>query len=105
MARASRAVIEFVSGLLAGITVGYAVALLLAPAEGSEARARVREGADAFRLTPRQVADEVHARIHHAVEQGRQAAADARAELEAAAGLHPFAPSDDSPGQDDAAVI
>ena len=87
MGRATRGFMEFVSGLLAGVVLGYAAALLLAPAEGKEARTRLHDGADALRERPRQVADDVQARVLRAVEQGRQAASEARSELERSAGL------------------
>lgn len=87
MGRATRGFMEFVSGLLAGVALGYAAALLLAPAEGKESRTRLQDGADALRERPRQVADDVQARVMRAVEQGRQAASEARSELERTAGL------------------
>jgi len=87
MARAVRGLIEFMSGMMVGIAMGYAAALLLAPAEGDENRARVREGAEAIRETPHQVAEQVQSRVQQAVEQGRRVASEARTELESVAGL------------------
>jgi gas vesicle protein len=85
--RAIRALTEFAVGVLAGIAAGYATALLLAPSEGDEARQRVRQSAEAMKEAPGQVAEEVQVRVQRAVDQGRKAAEDARAELESAAGF------------------
>jgi gas vesicle protein len=87
MRRASRALAEFLSGVVAGLAIGYVMALLLAPDEGTESRTRLKEGTEALRETPRQIAEEVQARVQRAVEEGRQAAAEARSELERSAGL------------------
>jgi len=95
MGRDTNPFVDFVSGLVAGLTIGYAASLLFAPQEGAESRARLAVGAEALRDAPRTVLDEVQARLHRAVEEGRQAAEDARAELEAAAGLRPAAHPDD----------
>lgn len=93
MGKLLRSTGDFVSGVVAGLTLGYAVALLLAPSEGRQARTRLREGAagafkegaDAIRQAPLGILDEVQARIQFAMEEGRRAAAAARAELEASA--------------------
>ena len=100
MGRAARASGEFLTGVLAGVVLGYVAALLLAPYEGLESRARLQGSATALRDRPRHLADEVQARVQRAVEQGRQAAAQTRAELERAAGM---SPSDLASGPDDTA--
>jgi gas vesicle protein len=86
MGRAVRNLVEFVGGLLTGVVIGYTAALFLAPYEGAESRARLREGAGTLAERPRQMADDVQARVQRAVEQGKIAAAQARAELEEASG-------------------
>ena len=78
---------DFTGGIVAGLTVGFGVALLLAPREGEETRALLSEGADEARHKPREVVDDLQSRVNRAIEEGRQAAADARAELEESAGL------------------
>lgn len=87
MGRAVRGFAEFLGGLVVGIAVGYAAAVLLAPYEGAESRARLYDGAGEFADRPRQMADNMQARFKRAVEQGRIAAAETRAELEKASGL------------------
>lgn len=87
MGRAVRGFAEFAGGLLVGMAVGYAAAVLLAPYEGAESRARLYDGASSFSERPRQMAGNMQARFQHAVEQGRIAAAETRAELEKASGL------------------
>jgi gas vesicle protein len=79
--------VEFISGLLAGLTLGFAAALLLAPREGSVARSELHDQAEHLRHRPRELVGEVQARLEHAVQEGRLAAAEMRAELEASAGL------------------
>jgi gas vesicle protein len=56
---------DFLGGLLLGALVGGTVAMLLAPRSGAETQAALR------------------ARIDEVVEEGRRAAAERRAELEA----------------------
>ena len=82
---------DFVSGIVAGLSLGFVAALLLAPQEGDETRARLAEGADDALSKPKGVVDDLQTRVSRAIEEGRQAAADARAELEVSAGLreHP----------------
>jgi gas vesicle protein len=60
-----RRIIGFIAGAMCGVIVGAVAALLLAPASGVELRQRVR------------------ARVEELVAEGRQAAEDRRAELEA----------------------
>jgi gas vesicle protein len=57
--------LDFLGGLLLGALVGGTVAMLLAPRSGAETQAALR------------------ARIDEVVEEGRRAAAERRAELEA----------------------
>ncbi len=57
--------LDFLAGLVLGAVVGGAVALLLAPRPGSETQAILRR------------------QIEEVVEEGRRAAAERRAELEA----------------------
>jgi gas vesicle protein len=58
-------VIDFLGGFLLGAAIGGVVGLLLAPQSGSELQQQLRERADLV------------------IEEGRRAAADRRAELEA----------------------
>jgi len=60
-----RKVINFLSGLLVGALVGAAAGLLLAPQAGSEMQGTLR------------------ARLNTVIEEGRRAASERRAELEA----------------------
>lgn len=87
MASRGASMAGFAGGVLAGLVLGYVVAVLLAPEEGVETRARLQEGADALLTAPRDLADHAQARLQHALDEGRQAAADARAALEASSGL------------------
>jgi gas vesicle protein len=57
--------IDFLGGLLLGALVGASVAILLAPRSGAETQAALR------------------ARVDEVIEEGRRAAAERRAELEA----------------------
>ena len=57
--------LDFLGGLLLGALVGGAVAMLLAPRTGAETQAALR------------------ARVDGVIEEGRRAAAERRAELEA----------------------
>jgi gas vesicle protein len=57
--------LDFLGGLLLGTLVGGAVAMLLAPRTGAEMQAALR------------------ARVDEVIEEGRRAAAERRAELEA----------------------
>jgi gas vesicle protein len=57
--------LDFLEGLVLGALVGGAVAMLLAPRTGAETQAALR------------------ARVDGVIEEGRRAAADRRAELEA----------------------
>jgi len=57
--------LDFFGGLLLGAVVGGAVAMLLAPRSGSETQSIIRS------------------RIDEVIEEGRRAAAERRAELEA----------------------
>ncbi len=98
MGRAMRGFVEFVGGLVIGIAVGYAAAVLLAPHEGAESRAWLSDEAGAFADRPRQVADNMQARFQRAVEQGRIAAAETRAQLERASGLESQEPTGTSSG-------
>jgi gas vesicle protein len=76
---------KFVGGAVVGLALGYVAAVLLAPDEGDDGRPKRLEGAEAFREVPRLLIDDMQARLQFAVEEGRQAAAAARAELETAA--------------------
>ena len=60
-----RRTISFLAGLFAGVVVGAAAAMLLAPYSGSELQERMRT------------------RVQELIEEGKQAAAVRRAELEA----------------------
>ena len=57
--------IDFLGGFLVGAAIGGAVGLLLAPQSGSDLQQKIRE------------------RTEMVIEEGRRAAADRRAELEA----------------------
>jgi gas vesicle protein len=87
MSKTFRSLTDLASGLVAGLTVGFVAALLLAPEEGDETRARLAGGAGGALRKPRDIAEDLQARVNRAIEEGRQAAAEARAEMEAAAGL------------------
>ena len=100
MGKAVDALAEFLGGMLAGIAVGYAGALLLAPREGAATRARVRDTALTLKAAPAQVAGEVQGRVQSAVEEGRRAAAGSRRELESVAGFRADMPADDHPAPD-----
>lgn len=87
MTKSLRSLTDLVSGVVAGLTVGFVTALLLAPDEGDETRAKLGEGAEGALRKPRELADDIQTRVNRAIEEGRQAAAEARAEMEASAGL------------------
>jgi gas vesicle protein len=87
MSKAVKALGDFTSGVIAGLTVGIVTALLLAPREGEETRNLLADGTEGALNRPRELADDIQARILRAIEEGRQAAAEARAELEASAGI------------------
>jgi gas vesicle protein len=57
--------LKFLFGFLAGVGIGWTIGTLMAPAEGSELQARLRQKFDAV------------------VQEGRRAAEQRRAELEA----------------------
>jgi gas vesicle protein len=59
-----RKLLSFILGVLSGVLVGAAAAMLLAPEAGERTR------------------DEIQLRIDHIVDEGRRAAAERRAELE-----------------------
>jgi len=89
MSKSVRSFTDLMSGIVAGLTVGFVTALLLAPEEGDETRAKLGGGADEALRKPREIADDIQSRVNRAIEEGRQAAAEARAEMEASAGLRP----------------
>ena len=82
-----RSLVEFAFGFAIGVSWGYLAAILLAPHEGATSRMLLQREAGALRRRPRQAVDQVQARVQYAVEEGRRAAAETRAELEATAGL------------------
>lgn len=82
MLRALRSLVEFVAGFAFGAAIGYFAAVLLAPNEGAASRDLLLEESDVLRRKPREKVDLLQARIQFAVEEGRRAAAEARAELE-----------------------
>lgn len=85
--RVLRDLADFGGGMIAGVTVGFVAALLLAPHEGEETRALIREGAGDAMQKPGDVVDDLQSRVNRAIEEGRQAAAEARAEMEGSAGI------------------
>jgi hypothetical protein len=87
MTQALRGLMQLAIGFVFGLALGYALAQVLAPTEGEETRRRLEREAETLRQRPRKAATEAQSRIHHAIEEGRRAAEDARAELEAQAGL------------------
>jgi len=80
--RTIASILAFFMGLVGGVALGYGLALLLAPAEGSQARERLRGEARALGEQPRELAQVVRDRVEAAVAEGRRAAALRRAELE-----------------------
>jgi gas vesicle protein len=66
---------SFLAGLVIGGLVGAAVGLLLTPQSGDEARERIGG-----------FVDEKRAQLGEAINEGRDAAAQARAEMESQAG-------------------
>ena len=80
-----RALVQLMGGFVAGLAVGYVVAVLLAPDGEGDPRARLQDGAAALKDAPRQV----QARVQTAVAEGQRAAAETRADLESTAGLRP----------------
>lgn len=73
--------------MFVGAAFGYFAALLMAPEEGAEARRRLSEQAARLTTAPREGADRLKARIDYAVDEGRRAAAETRAEIEQQTGL------------------
>ncbi len=82
-----RSIADFGGGLVAGFAFGVVAGLLVAPREGEETRALLADTADDALHKPREVVDDLQSRVNRAIAEGRQAAADARAEMESAAGL------------------
>jgi gas vesicle protein len=87
MGRAFWTVVDFAGGIVAGFAFGAIAALLLAPREGVETRAKLSTSAEEALQKPREVVDDLQSRVTRAIEEGKQAAADARAEMEATAGI------------------
>lgn len=87
MGRFLRDISDFGGGLLAGFAFGVVAGLLVAPREGEETRAILADTADDALHKPREVVDDLQSRVNRAIAEGRQAAADARAEMESAAGI------------------
>ena len=87
MGRFLRSIADFGGGLVAGFAFGIVAGLLVAPREGEETRALIVDTADDALHKPREVVDDLQSRVNRAIAEGRQAAADARAEMENAAGL------------------
>lgn len=82
-----RSASDFGGGLVAGFAFGFVAALLVAPHDGEETRALLADTADEAMHRPREVVDDLQSRVNRAIAEGRQAAADARAEMETAAGI------------------
>ncbi|MFN2251118.1 MAG: hypothetical protein ACK2UL_04305 [Anaerolineae bacterium] len=82
MVRALVSIGKFGMGLLVGGSLGYFVAVLLAPQEGALSRGALGDESDALRRGPRETFDGLQARILFAIEEGRRAAEETRAELE-----------------------
>jgi gas vesicle protein len=81
--------LNFILGLTVGMLVGAAGALLLAPASGEETKRnihalteQVRHKAEELREKGRHYIEDERSAVHEAVEAGRQAAQQRRAELE-----------------------
>jgi gas vesicle protein len=87
MVRALANIVDFTGGVVAGFAFGVVAALLLAPSEGEEMRARISSSAEDALQKPRDVVDDLQTRVSRAIEEGRQAAAEARAEMEQSAGI------------------
>ena len=87
MGRAFWGIVDFAGGIVAGFAFGAVAALLLAPREGADTRAKLSTAAEEALQKPRDVVDDLQTRVTRAIEEGKQAAADARAEMEATAGI------------------
>jgi gas vesicle protein len=87
MSRNIQAIVGFSAGVVAGLAVGYVAAVLLAPDEGAATRLKLQGGANALLAKPRGAADQLQARLQQAMDEGRHAAAETRAALEASSGL------------------
>jgi hypothetical protein len=83
-----RALLKLAGGVVAGLAVGYVIAVLLAPEEGAEAHGPIQLSAAAVRDAPRQV----QARVQAALAEGQRAAAATRADLAASAAGRPSVP-------------
>lgn len=77
------------AGLLTGVGVGYLLGLVADHFKDARSPEDFQMRAQALAGKPREVADQLQARIEQAVEEGRQAAAETRAELEAEASRRP----------------
>lgn len=88
-----RSLLSALAALATGFMTGAGVGYLLGLAANHFKDARTPEDfqmrAQALADKPREVADQLQARIEQAVEEGRQAAAQTRAELEAEASRRP----------------
>ena len=87
--RLLRAVVRFTTGFAIGFVLGYAAAMLWTPCDGASARLALHGEAERLPTRPREVLQDARHRVRHAVDEGRKAAAEARAELEASSGLYP----------------
>jgi gas vesicle protein len=92
MLRDLQALAQFLIGVAAGLVAGYAIAQLLAPDEGNATRRRLLEDAAALRADPHRIVADTQARIDLALTEGKRAADEVRAELEAQA-LHRHPPA------------
>jgi hypothetical protein len=98
MVRVLRAVVGFVAGFAVGSAFGYAATTLLTPYEGQQARYRLLRDSATLRALPRERVDSLQARIQYAVDEGRRAAAETRAEIEAQTGVVDTSAAPDASG-------
>ncbi len=76
---------KLASGLLTGVGLGYLIGWLIVHFKDARSPEDLQARAQALADKPREVKGQIQARIQLAVEEGRQAAAETRAELEAQA--------------------
>jgi len=83
--RAVRGAVRLAGNLAAGLGLGYGLGLILAEFRGVRSRADAQARAQTLLARSRDIAAVLEARVQLAAQAGRQAAAEARAALEAEA--------------------
>jgi len=83
LGRLVRAMAVLMLGVAAGVGLGYLIGLLVRHFEGAGSPAELQARALALRDKPLELAGEVQARFQLAMQEGRLAAAETRAALEA----------------------